>query len=80
MYCIKNQSIGVSWGALLSLFWNFEHVTSELFAGPLSADCRDVKKSCLISVAMGILNFDPKTSIKVLKYILLTYFFGLSGF
>ena len=44
MYCIKNLSIGVSWGALLSLFWIFEYVTSESFAGQLSADWRDVKK------------------------------------
>ena len=44
MYCIKNLSIGVSWGALLNLFWIFEYVTSGLFAGPLSADCPDVNK------------------------------------
>ena len=44
MYCIKNLSIGVSWGALLNLFWIFEYVTSEPFAGPLSADWRDVEK------------------------------------
>ena len=44
MYCIKNQSICVSWGALLNLFWIFEYVTSELFGGPLSADCQDIKK------------------------------------
>ena len=44
MYCIKNQFIGVSYGALLNLFWIFEYVTSEPFAGPLSADCQDVKK------------------------------------
>ena len=44
MYCIKNQSMGVSWGALLNLLWIFEYVTSEPFAGLLSADCRDVKK------------------------------------
>ena len=44
MYCIKNLSIGVSWGALLNLFWIFEYVTSEPFAGPLSADWQDVKK------------------------------------
>ena len=44
MYCIKNLSIGVSWGALLNLFWIFEYVTAGLFAGPLSANWRDVKK------------------------------------
>ena len=44
MYCIKNLSIGVSWGALLNLFWIFEYVTSEPFAAPLSADCADVDK------------------------------------
>ena len=38
MYCIKNLSIGVSWGALLNPFWIFEYVSSEPFAGPLSAD------------------------------------------
>ena len=43
-YCIKNLSIGVAYGALLNLFWIFEYVTSELFAGPLGADCPDVKK------------------------------------
>ena len=43
-YCTKNLSIGVSWGALLNLFWNFEYVTSEPFAGPLSADFTHVKK------------------------------------
>ena len=44
MYCIKNLYIGVSYGALLNLFWIFEYVTSEPFAGPLSADCPDVEK------------------------------------
>ena len=38
MYCIKNQSIGVSKVALLKLFWIFEYLTWEPFAGPLSAD------------------------------------------
>ena len=37
-YCIKNLSIGVSYGTLLNLFWIFEYLTSGLFAGPLSAD------------------------------------------
>ena len=27
-YCIKNLSIGVSYGGLLNLFWIFEYVTS----------------------------------------------------
>ena len=44
MYSIKNLSIGVSYGGLLNLFWIFEYVTSELFGGPLSANCQDVKK------------------------------------
>ena len=44
MYWIKNQSIGVSYGALLKLFWIFEYLTWGLFAGPLSADFRDVEK------------------------------------
>ena len=43
-YCIKNQSIGVAEGALLNLFWIFEYVTFELFAGPLSVDFTDVQK------------------------------------
>ena len=34
MYCIKNQSIGVSYGALLNLFQIFEYLT----ARPLSAN------------------------------------------
>ena len=44
MYCIKNQSIGVSQGALLNLFQIFEYLTTRLFGGPLSADWWDVKK------------------------------------
>ena len=46
MYCIKNQSIGISYGALLNLdlFWIFEYVTTGPFAGPLGADFPDVKK------------------------------------
>ena len=44
MYWIKNQSIGVSYGALLNLFWIFEYLTWGPFAGPLSADFRDVEK------------------------------------
>ena len=44
MYCIKNLSIGVSCGALLNLFWIFEYVTSEPFAGLLSANWQDVEK------------------------------------
>ena len=34
-YLIKNWSIGVAQGALLSLFWIFEYVTDWPFAGPL---------------------------------------------
>ena len=44
MYCIKNQSIGVSQGALLNLFWIFEYVTSGPFGGPLSDIFPDVEK------------------------------------
>ena len=44
MYCIKNQSIGVSKGALLNLFQIFEYLTARPFAGPLSADWWDVEK------------------------------------
>ena len=44
MYCIKNLSISVSYGALLNLFWIFEYLTWGLFAGPLSGDFRDVEK------------------------------------
>ena len=44
-YCTKNMSIGVaSKGTLLNLFCIFVYVTSELFAGPLSANFPDVKK------------------------------------
>ena len=42
-HCIKNQSIGVAYGALLNLFWIFEYITTGPFAGPLSADFPDVK-------------------------------------
>ena len=64
-YCTKNLSIGVSLGALLNLFWNFEYVTSEPFAGPLSANFTHVKKVQQRFLATCILNFDPKSSIKV---------------
>ena len=69
-YCIKNLSIGVAYGTLLNLFWIFEYVTSELFVGPLSANFPDVKKVQRRFSAICILNFCPKISIKVLKYIL----------
>ena len=66
MYCIKNQSIGVSQGALLNLFWIFEYVTSGLFAGPkLNVDFTDVQKVTQRFSAICILNFNTKTSIKV---------------
>ena len=65
MYCIKNQSIGVSEGALLNIFWIFEYVSSRLFAGPLSVDFTHVKKVQQRFSAICILNFKPKTSIKV---------------
>ena len=69
MFCIKNQSIGVSYGALLNLFQIFDYLTTGLFAGPLSADFWDVKKVSR-SVEMGILNFESKICRKVWKYVL----------
>ena len=42
-YCIKNQSIGVAYGALLYLFWISEYITAGPFAGPLSANFPDVE-------------------------------------
>ena len=62
-YCIKNLSIGVSKGALLNLFWIFEYVTSEPFAGTLSADWQNVEK--IAELVMGILNFESKIYTKV---------------
>ena len=50
---------------LLNLFWIFEYVTSEPFAGPLSADFTDVKKVQSRFSAICILTFKSKTSIKV---------------
>ena len=47
MYCIKNLSIGVSYGVLLNLFQIFEYLTTRPFGGPLSAlsaDWWDVEK------------------------------------
>ena len=41
---VKNLSIGGAYGALLNLFWIFDHITAGLFGGPLSADCSDVQK------------------------------------
>ena len=41
MYCIKNQSIAVSWGALLNLFWIFEYLTTGPFGQLLSDDFTD---------------------------------------
>ena len=64
-YYIKNLSIGVAQGALLNLFWIFEYVTSGPFAGPLSANFTDVKKVQQRLLAICILNFESKTSIKV---------------
>ena len=64
-YCIKNLSIGVSYGALLNLFWIFEYVTAGPFAGPLGANFPDVKKVQQRFSATCILNFVPKTSIKL---------------
>ena len=65
MYCIKNLSIGVSWGSLLNLFWIFEYVTSGPFAGLLSVNFMDVQKFTQRFSAICILNFNPKTGIEV---------------
>ena len=46
-YCIKNLSIGVSYGALLNLLWIFEYVITGPFAGSLGANFPDVKKSSM---------------------------------
>ena len=50
---------------MLNLFWIFEYVTSGPFAGLLSVDFTHVKKVQRRFSAMCILNFDPKTSIKM---------------
>ena len=41
---IKNLSIGRAQGAQLNLFWISDHIATEPFGGPLSANCPDVKK------------------------------------
>ena len=45
-----------------------EYVNTGPFAGPLSVNLTDFKKS-QISVALIILNFDPKICTKVKKYV-----------
>ena len=65
MYCIKNLSIDVSYGALLNLFWIFEYVTTGPFGGPLSVDFTHVQKVRQRFSAICILIFKSKTSIKV---------------
>ena len=65
MYCIKNLSIGVSYGALHNLIWIFEYVNSGPFPGRLSVNFPDVQKVQQRFLAICILNFNPKTSIKV---------------
>ena len=65
MYWIKNQSIGVSEGALLNVFWIFEYVTAGLFGGPLSVNFTHVQKVRQQFSAICILIFKSKTSIKV---------------
>ena len=65
MYLIKNQSIGVSWVALLNVFWIFEYVTAGPFGGPLSVDFTHVQKVRQRFLAICILIFKSKTSIKV---------------
>ena len=42
-YCIMNQSIGTTQGALLNLFQIFECITDRLFAGLLRANCPDIE-------------------------------------
>ena len=75
MYCIKNLSIGVSQGGLLNLFWIFEYVTSEPFCWVVKCRFPWCRKVETISVAMGILNCEPKMCRKVYKYVNLTHFF-----
>ena len=65
MYCTKNLSIGVSYGGLLNLFWIFEYVTTGPFGGPLSVNFTHVQKVRQQFLAICILIFKSKTSIKV---------------
>ena len=44
MLSIKNLSIGGAKGALLNLFWIFDHIDIGSFGGPLSADCPGFEK------------------------------------
>ena len=44
MLFIKNLSIGGAYGALLNLFWIFDHITIGQIGGLLSANWPDVKK------------------------------------
>ena len=55
MYCIKNLSIGVSWGGFLSMS----------LVGHLLGQLVRCQKSCQISVVMGILIFESKFCRKV---------------
>ena len=55
---------------MLNLIWIFEYLTSGPFPGPLSVDFPDVQKVQQQFSAFCILNFNPKTSIEVYKYIL----------
>ena len=62
---IKDLSIGGAEGALLNLFWIFDHTTTWPFGGLLSADYPGDEKVQNISVAMGIWNFEPKIGREV---------------
>ena len=52
---------------MLNIFWIFEYVTSEPFAGLLSANFTDVKKVQRRFSAACILNFDQKNQYKGVK-------------
>ena len=67
MYCIKNLSIGVSYGALLNLFWIFEYVTTGPFGGPLSVNFTDVQKVRQQFSAICILIFLVQNKYKGVK-------------
>ena len=64
MYCIKNLYIGVSWGALLNLFWIFEYLTWGPFAGLLSDVFPDVEKLAGFC-SDGYFEFDLKIGRRV---------------
>ena len=55
---IKNLSIGVEYGVLLTLVWIFEYVTDWPFARPKGANFRDVKKFTFF-LPPKFRNFEP---------------------